>query len=234
MLQQPDTAGDARSLVHLLEFTHDLKDWEYFRTQDPVEAAKIVFSDRVEVLWRSRIDQAGFSAFLKEAPTQLLRWENPWGWTRYDGSTAEKQRPLVDVLMRLLPGADALLAFARGYLAALDALSPREATAQERKLRSSNVQYEWERACGQRANRLAHWHGLLLERLLESEEAALLERILAHPTLNGPETWHLLARLRLQQGKRTEAQALVQKALKRLPGSRSIQATALELGVAGG
>lgn len=231
ILQQPDTADDARSLVYLLEFTHDLKDWVYFRTEDPVEAAKIVFSDRVEALWISRIEQAGFGAFLTEAPAQLIRWENPWGWTCYQGATSEKERSLTQVLIRLLPGADALVAFARGYLAALGALSPRDAPPQKQKLLGSNIHDEWDKACGCRANRLDHWHHLLMERLVDSGDVALLERILAHPALNGPETWHILARLRIQQGKREEAQALVQKALKRLPGAQAIKATALELSI---
>ena len=229
LLQQPDTANEFRPLVHLLDFTHDLKDWNYFRTQDPVEAAKIVFSDRVETLWRSRIDHAGFGVFLKEAPAQLLAWESPGGWTRYDGSATEKQRPLTAVILRLLPGHDSVLAFVRNYLIALEAMGPRAATPQESKVRSSNPRYEWENACRHRSERLEHWHKALLERFVGSEDEPLIDRILTNRALDGPYTWHLLGRLRLQQGRRSEAKALVKRALDRLPGATSIQATALEL-----
>jgi hypothetical protein len=230
-LRQPGRDGDPAPLVHLLDFTFDLRNWEYFRSQDPVEAAKIVFSDRVAVLWRARIDEGGFGAFLQEAPAQFVRWESRFGWTRYDGKATGQQRTLTEVLQGLLPGPDALLAFVRGYLAVLERLQARNATAQEARTRSSEPSRDWRRDCEHRADQLEAWNALLLERLGATEDASLLERILTLPALDGPETWHLLARLRARQGRRPEAQSLVRKALDRYPGAMSIRATATELGL---
>jgi hypothetical protein len=51
-----------------------------------------------------------------------------------------------------------------------------------------------------RADRLEDWHAFLLDRLKGTEDETILERILVHRATQGPETWHLLGRLRQTQG----------------------------------
>ncbi len=235
LLEQNDFQEGSEALETLLDFTCELKGRCYFRSEDQVEAAKVVVSDRVEALWLAQIRQEGFAFFIRKAPAQLLRWEEPFGWTTFGGGqTAEKERKLADLLPRLLPGADGFLVFCRAYLETLEGLQPRRTDPKERKRTWNDPLADFTRDSEKRADRLEDWHALMLDRLKGTEDEPILERILGHRAIQGPETWHLLGRLRQAQGRLDEAQVLIKKALSRYPGSKEFQSTALELGCAPG
>jgi hypothetical protein len=47
-----------------------------------VEAAKVVISEEVAVLWSRLRDCLGLAGFADRAAPQLIRWEARFGWTR--------------------------------------------------------------------------------------------------------------------------------------------------------
>jgi hypothetical protein len=51
------------------------KRYDYFDSDDPVEAAKFVVSEAVAALWGSVLRHDGVAAFTGCAPEQLIRWE---------------------------------------------------------------------------------------------------------------------------------------------------------------
>ncbi len=59
-----------------------MRSYDYFHSDDPVEAAKFVVSDAVAVLWDSVLRNDGPAAFASRVPEQLIRWESDFGWTR--------------------------------------------------------------------------------------------------------------------------------------------------------
>jgi hypothetical protein len=70
----------------------------------------------------------------------------------------------------------------------------------------------------QRTKALAAWHGLLLDRLTHSEAEGLLDRLIEHPALGGPELTFLQARLAHHRDDISRAHDLVHDALAKLPG----------------
>ncbi len=71
-----------------------MKSYDYFHSDDPVEAAKFVVSEAVAALWESVLRNDGFAALAGRAPEQLTRWEADYGWTRRGyGQVAERKRP---------------------------------------------------------------------------------------------------------------------------------------------
>ena len=69
-----------------------MKRYDYFHSDDPVEAAKFVVSEAVAALWESVLRHDGFAALADRAPEQLIRWEADYGWTRRGyGQVAEKE-----------------------------------------------------------------------------------------------------------------------------------------------
>jgi hypothetical protein len=233
LLEQNDFQEGSEALETLLDFTCELKGRCYFRSEDQVEAAKVVVSDRIEALWLAQIRQEGFAFFIQKAPAQLLRWEEPYGWTTFGGGqTAEKERQLADLLPRLLPGADGFLVFCRAYLETLERLHTRQPDPKARKRTWNDPLADFARDSEKRADRLEGWHALILERMAGTDDEIILERILEHRAIQGPKTWHLLGRLRQAQGRLDEAQGLVKNALSRYPGSPEFQNTALALGCA--
>jgi hypothetical protein len=123
----------------------DLKRYDYFHSDDPVEAAKFVVPDAVAALWGSVLRHDGFAAFARRAPEQLIRWEADYGWTRRGyGQVAEKETPLAVPLARLLTTPDMWRAFAESYLKALEVAGRADApghlgAAHARRLRAKNV-----------------------------------------------------------------------------------------------
>jgi len=61
------------------------------------------------------------------------------------------------------------------------------------------------RARGERAESLARWHRLLVERLVDTEGDALLDRLVSHPALGGPELTSVRARLTRERGETEHA-----------------------------
>jgi hypothetical protein len=80
------------------------------------------------------------------------------------------------------------------------------------------------------ADRLAEWHQALFDRLAGGPEEGLLDRLLTHEALSGPELTLLRARLALRRGDAGAARELVSIALKRLPGHQGLLSVAADLG----
>jgi hypothetical protein len=230
-------AGDARAALHaedvgdaavameqLIDLACQMKDHEYFRSDDPVEAARFVVSDAVALLWSSLQDQYGFSGFAERAAPQLIRWESRYGWTRGYGSVGEKETSLADVLARMLPGLDAWAGFTDRYLDALDRFARDGAARPKRSWGSDD--YARERRTGD----LAEWHLLLLEKLAGSEAEDRLDRLTDHTALGGPELVFLRAQLAHQRGDVSRARDLVHECLQKLPGHQEFLDFAAEIG----
>jgi hypothetical protein len=176
------------------------------------------------VLWASTWERHGFQTFAETAAPQLIRWESRHGWTRYgEGSVAAKETSLAVVLARKLRVPDTWEGFAENYVRALDGLSHRGASA--RRLPSS-AQNEQERS-----RVLAEWHGLLLDNLADTE-GGLLDRIVTHPALGGPEQMFLSARLAHRRGNTDVARDLTTQCPRKLPGHKDFQDFAAETGAA--
>ena len=56
----------------LIDFASDLRDFEYFHTEDAVEAARFVVSDAVAMVWTRLLARDGFPPFAARAARQLV------------------------------------------------------------------------------------------------------------------------------------------------------------------
>ena len=81
-VQAGEVAATANALEELIDFACEMRGYDYFRSEDPVEAARFVVSDAVALLWGKARAQGGFAAFADRAAPQLIRWESRFGWTR--------------------------------------------------------------------------------------------------------------------------------------------------------
>jgi hypothetical protein len=91
-LQADDPAPAQRAVGKIVDLACDMRRYDYFHSDDPVEAAKFVVSDAVAVLWESVLRHNGPAAFASRVPEQLIRWEANYGWTRRGyGQVAEKE-----------------------------------------------------------------------------------------------------------------------------------------------
>jgi hypothetical protein len=222
-------ADGARALEQLLDLACEASDVVYFRSEDPVEAVKLVVSDAVAALWKASLEHEGFLQFARRAAPQLLRWERAYGWTRRgDGSVAERERSLASVLRGLLTLPDMWLAFADSYLGALDEASgawhpgkDREADDRRREERHGRERHTRD---------LAQWHAALLERLTEGDVGDRLDRLVGHAALEGPEKLFLQARLAHRRGDLPRAQGLATKCLESVPGHEGFFAFAEAVG----
>jgi hypothetical protein len=197
----------------LVDLACEIRGRDYFRSEDPVEAARFVVSDAVEQLWGRLHHAYGFGRFAVRAATQLVRWESRYGWTRSGwGSISQKEASLASVLARKLEAPDMWVTFADHYLNALD--------------RASGVG-DFERS--QRTGDLAEWHGLLLDRLPDYDADDRLDKLARHPALGGPELKFFQAQLARQRGDLDRARELVHECLARLPGHRAFQEVAIEI-----
>lgn len=226
-------ATAASAMASLLDFACELRGGDYFRTEDPIEAAKIVISDEVAVLWSRIRDHAGLPGFAEQAAPQLLRWESKYGWTRTGwGAMREKETALARVVERMLPVPDAWDLFADHYLVALDEITAGEIAPHPRRSRpwDPTDSADWRRK--ERTRNLAEWHGLLLERLADGDEsgAGRLNRLVNHPALSGPERTFLQARLAHQRGRTDRAHRLTEECLSALPGHNDFIDFAREIG----
>lgn len=236
LLSGDDFEPGAAAIEVLIELLSETRDYDYFHSEDPVTAARVVVSETVRTLWTTRLRQQGFTAFAKSAAGQLIRWESAYGWTRYgDGPVAQRETSLAAVLTSLLRGQDAWETFTDAYIAALDELAPKPPAGGRqggRRRTEWAVHDDWSQcyALKQRAHRLAEWHALLLERLDMHEAERRLDRIASHPALIGPEMDFMKARISLLRGDSAEAQKLIGVCLKELPGHRAFIAFAQEIG----
>ena len=233
LLKQGDLEHGPPALESLIDVLCQMHDYDYVHSEDPVQAAGIVVSDRVELLWRTVLEVQGFQVFTRTAARQLLQWERAYGWTRYGAAVAEKERSLATVLAGMLHGADSWTHFADAYLAALDELLKARQLAASRPKSGSPWEREWPRQCEGRAKNLAAWHDELLTWLRDGESEDRLERIAQHPALAGPETEFFQAKLCWGQGQAGRTHELMAKCLKRYPGAPAFIAFAKEIGMSG-
>jgi hypothetical protein len=107
LLNGSDFEYGAAAIEALIDLLCETRDYNYFRSEDPVVASRIVVSETVQTLWAARLQRQGFAAFSRRASSQLIRWESRFGWTRGDGPVAERETSLACVLAGMLRGQDA-------------------------------------------------------------------------------------------------------------------------------
>ena len=215
----PETASKALALM--VDLACRSRDWDMFRSEDPMEAARFVVSDVVEALWfRMRVIR-GATGFLGDATRQLVCWESEYGWTRYgQGWVADKERQLADVLAGMLTTPDLWRAAGEAYLAALDRVDLEKPNTRKAGMDMKEL-----------SSNLSQWNGLLIDHLTAPDEAALVDRIITHPALRGPEAVFLQARVARDRGDLTASRRLIAQCLKSLPGHYGFRAFAEEIGV---
>ncbi|GAA4572326.1 hypothetical protein GCM10023176_35030 [Micromonospora coerulea] len=97
------------------------------------------------------------------------------------------------------------------YLAALDTLGPLPPPANPKPRQRSEPLF-WQPANPDRTRRaenLAAWHLMLIDRLMGSDAEDRLDRLASHPALDGPEHTFLRARLAHRHGALDTARTLV-------------------------
>ncbi len=207
-----DSAVDgSAALTQLIDFACEIGGYDYFRSQDPIEAAKFVVSDAVALLWRRTLDLHGVAGFSERAAPQLIRWESRYGWTRSGfGQVSEREESLANMLAPMLRIPDAWIVFTDHYLDALDQV--------EAKAGPDRVRRSGDRGRGERTEALAEWNLLLVDRLAGSDAEDRLDGLAGHPALGGPELKLLQARLAHRRGDDSGARSLVHECLEKRPG----------------
>ncbi len=224
-LRADDAGAGETAVEQLIDLACELRNYDYFRSEDPIEAAGFVVSDAAALLWGKLRDQYGFAGFAARAAPQLIRWESRYGWTRSGwGRVSTKESSLASVLAGMLRVTDMWAGFADRYLEALDQAARGDAAGPDRTWRPTG----WDRE--QRTAALAEWHLLLLDRLVDSEAEDRLDRLARHPALGGPELAFLQARLAHQRGDVSSARSLVQEGLQKLPGHQGFLDFATDIG----
>jgi hypothetical protein len=66
-LQAKEVATAFTAMDELIDFACELRGYDYFRSEDPVEAARFVVSDAVALLWAKVREVYGFAAFAERA-----------------------------------------------------------------------------------------------------------------------------------------------------------------------
>ena len=128
-------------------------------------------------MWKRMLECNGFPAFATEASRQLIRWEEPYGWTRRcAGRVSEKETSLSTVLAAMLTVPDTWVTFANCYLTALEEVATPRAGSRASQ-RSSG------RGRSRRAEALADWHATLLDRFAGTEDEGILDRLATSPGL---------------------------------------------------
>ena len=226
-LAASDPAPARQAVTKIVDLACDMKRYDYFHSDDPVEAAKFVVSEAVAALWESVLRNDGFAAFAGCVPEQLIRWEADYGWTRRGyGQVAERETPLAVSLARLLTTPDMWRTFTESYLAALGVAGRADPKRPRTVYGTDETSYRRK----ERADDLAVWHEMLLDRFAGTPEDELLDRLVASPALAGPELIFLRARIAERRGDVSQAAALVTKCLKEMPGRQAYLDFAAEVG----
>lgn len=204
-LREPEPGDAVAAVEQLIDLACDVRAYDYFRSEDAVEAARFVVSDVVALLWATLRERDGFAGFAKPAAAQLIRWESRYGWTRTGyGTVSSKETSLAQVLADMLGVPDAWQGFADAYLDALDDIADsRRGTTRGRK---------------ERTEALAEWNNLLLDRLADLDADDYIDRLTDHPALAGPELQYVQARLAHRRGDLGRARDLVKRCLRAVPG----------------
>ncbi|MFT3971188.1 MAG: hypothetical protein QM695_13165 [Micropruina sp.] len=167
-----DVDAAASAMAMLIDLANDMRDVNYFRSDDPLAAARFVVSDSAAAMWSAIRREHGLVAFCEQASGQLLRWESAYGWTRRgEGWVAEREVALADVIAGLLPTADAWGEFADHYLRALGRVVDPRSSGEARRVRQ------------QRHGDLHLWHDMLRKRLAHGEYEDRLDALEHHPAL---------------------------------------------------
>ncbi len=223
-----DPAPAQQSVAKIVDLACDMKRYDYFHSDDPVEAAKFVVSEAVAALWESVLRHDGFAAFADCVPEQLVRWEAGYGWTRRGyGQVAERETPLANPLARLLTTPDMWRTFAESYVEALE-VAGRADPKRPRTVYGTFDETSYRRK--ERADDLAAWHEMLLDRFAGTPEDELLDRLVASPAFAGPELIFLRARIAERRGDVSQAATLVTKCLKEMPGREAYLDFAVQVG----
>jgi hypothetical protein len=224
-LRAQDAGAAATAVEQLIDLACEMRDYDYFHSEDPLEAARFVVSDAAALLWGKLQAQHGFAGFAERAAPQLIRWESRYGWTRSGcGRVSEKETSLASVLAQMLRAPDMWVGFADRYLDALDRLARDEVARPNHAWRPTGQDRD------QRTAALAEWHRLLLHRLIDSEAEDRLDRLTRHPALGGPELGFLQAQLAHQRGDVSNARSLTHAGLLQLPGHQDFLDFAIEIG----
>ena len=228
-LRHVDCGPAEEAVALLIDLACETKRFDYFRSEDPMEAAQFVVSDAAATLWEFVRERHGFARFATVAAAQLPRWESAYGWSRSGwGKLADKETTLASVLARTLRAPDAWTAFADCYLDALDQIARTEAARPASGPWSSYPDPDYRRS--DRTRGLAEWHSLLLERLAGSEAEDRLDRLAGHPALGGPELTFVQARLAQLRGNTEAAHTLTEACLGKLPGHDGFADFAVQIG----
>jgi hypothetical protein len=126
-LRAEDAGPAEEALALIIDLACEMGSRSYFRSEDPVEAARFVVSDAAALLWESVRDKHGFPVLVCRAAEQLIRWESRYGWTRTWGHVHVKETTLAAVIARMLPAPDMWTVFADRYLDGLDQVARTEA-----------------------------------------------------------------------------------------------------------
>src|SRR5438128_8645109 len=70
-LRADDGNAGAIAVEQMIDFACEMHDYDYFRSEDPVEAARFVVSDAAALLCGRVLDGSGFAAFAERAAPQL-------------------------------------------------------------------------------------------------------------------------------------------------------------------
>jgi hypothetical protein len=137
------------ALAVLIDLAVETYSFDFFRSEDPVEAAQFVVSDAARAIWTRMRMLDPTTVFAQRATSQLVKWESTYGWTRMGaGRVAEREVPLAEVLAEIIATPDMWNEFAIAYV------QVREAPSQDRR--------------GHRSD-LRQWHAILSQRVAGSE-----------------------------------------------------------------
>ena len=171
-LSGDDVHTAVRAVRVLVDLACETKEYDYFRSEDPMEAARFVVSDAVAVMWARLRDTQGAGPMVEQAVKDLVRWERRWGWTRRgDGRVSAQEVSLASTLAGLLVVPDLWTLAAREHADAVDAVLRRRARGRQGRSRT------------ELAEDLSEWHSLLGTHLTGSQHDELLDRLSAHPAL---------------------------------------------------
>ena len=232
LLTHGDMEYGAPAMEALIDLACETKGVMYFHSEDPVAAMRIVISEQAQLLWGAYLAHEGFATFAKRAAYQFIRWENPYGWTTYgEGWVKERETTLTSVLVQTLKGHDAWVEFTDAYLAALDHVVPVTAPAGGHEKPSQWAMSKKQLALEKRAENLAEWNGLVLERLQGTDAEDRAQRLVRHPAFKGVHGTFLQARLAHLQGNQEQAQRFLRRCLQAWPTYRTFLAFADEIGL---